>query len=117
MKKDLNDGDAWFILRTGSGAMVASMGFSRLSALAESQHYKTSSALLQESLTNKSIIAWTSAPGMKAVRAEPFDLPFVLRLSKDERLAQGRLVVRQAHHDRVFPSVLSEVEGQAQGER
>ncbi len=54
---------------------------------------------------------------MKAIHAEPFDLPFVLRLSEDERLAQGRLVVRQAHHDRVFPSVLSEVEGQAQGER
>jgi hypothetical protein len=28
----------------------------------------------------------------KAVRGEPFDSPFVLRLSKDERLAQDRLV-------------------------
>ncbi len=89
MKKDFNDGDAWFISCTGSGTMAASMEFSRLSAFAEYQHYKTSSALVQESLTNKSIIAWTSAQGMKAVRAEPFDLPFVL----------------------------SEVEGQAQGER
>ncbi len=53
----------------------------------------------------------------KAVRAEPFDLPFVLRFSKDERFTQDRLVVRQAHHDRVFTSILSEVEGQAQGER
>ncbi len=30
--------------------------------------------------------------GLKAVRAEPFDSPFVLRLSKDEQLAQDRLV-------------------------
>ncbi len=62
MKKDFNDGDAWFISCTGSGTMAASMEFSRLSALAESQDYKTLSALLQESLTGKSIIAWTSAP-------------------------------------------------------
>ena len=30
---------------------------------------------------------------------------------------RAELVVRQAHHDRFFPNILSEVEGQAQGER
>jgi hypothetical protein len=29
---------------------------------------------------------------LNSVRAEPFDLPFVLRLSKGERFAQDRLV-------------------------
>ncbi len=48
-------------------------------------------------VTKEFIIAWTPRSDLKAVRAE--------------------IVVRQAHHDRVFPSVLSGVEGQAQGER
>jgi len=30
---------------------------------------------------------------------------------------RAELVVRQAHHDRFSPNILSEVEGQAQGER
>ena len=30
---------------------------------------------------------------------------------------RAELVVRQAHHDRSFPNVLSKVEGQAQGYR
>ena len=59
-----------------------------------------------------------------AVRAEPFDSPFILSQSKDERLAQQSLVeacawpstgcLRQAQAERFFPNVLSEVEGQAQ---
>jgi hypothetical protein len=30
---------------------------------------------------------------------------------------RAELVVRQAHHDRFFPNVLSQVDGRAQGER
>jgi len=44
------------------------------------------------SVTNQSIIARTLQAESPAVRAEPFDSPFALSTSKDERLAQEGLV-------------------------